>query len=389
MAGWLMVKLASELMVAGSSFEQVESYYKIRLPDDLQPWHDVLSKSGLLGKDSYIRLLPPAEVFEAKKGVMPPDLVPIFQDIYGNALGWRESPLDAAGGGWYWYDYDESCLGSLGPAFRGMLRALAFALACEAWEGYGRSSGTTHSPEETLAEAKAVLRLPGLFDQPEQMLRSIGEMESRRGPPTDNFLSFWMSLLSDGVAVPIFAEAAALRDWRTGRTLAAAAIWQKTLAVDCTSCLIHWHLGMAALVNGDSGEATRHFATAFEGSWENRYNRFLAFPGYEVTDLAAVARFLRGDSGKYVATSRFPELRELLLSGGLDDVGAWRETLARCLRSGNLDGAKIIAINGTLSPIRPDCLDKDPGYFRYCLDVLTEVYQKRGLGTRVEHLADA
>ena len=90
-----------------------------------------------------------------------------------------------------------------------------------------------------------------------------------------------------------------------------------------------------------------------------------------------------------MATSRFPELRELLLSGGLDDVGAWRETLARCLRSGNLDGAKIVAINGALYPAWPDCLDKDPGYFRYCLDVLTEVYQKRGLGTRVEHLADA
>ena len=99
------MKLASELKVAGSSFEQVESYYKLRLPDDLQPWHDLLSKSGLLGKDSYIRLLKPAEVVEAKKGVMTPDLIPIFQDIYGNALGWRASAADAAGGGWYWYDH--------------------------------------------------------------------------------------------------------------------------------------------------------------------------------------------------------------------------------------------------------------------------------------------
>ena len=391
-----MVKLASESIVAGSSFEQVESYYKLRLPDDLQPWHDVLSKSGLLGKDSYIRLLMPAEIFEAKKGVMTPDLIPVFLDIYGNAIGWREFPGNEAGGGWAWYNHETSRLGSLGTSLKGVLRAIALALTCAAWESDldrpACERGKDRRRDLRFQQAGALLRLAGLFDNQPQADRCAMALE--RGSITQRSIEYGVWALAQGVCVPMFMAVLGMREWRGGKTSEASRVWGEALADDRSSGLLHWLLGEAAAVCGDLDASVHHFANLFEGPWDNACNEFepsiYKFSSNAgVADFSAVTAFLTRCSDKYTAVSKFRELRELLLSGGIDDASAWRETLARCLRSGNLDGARIIAINGALWPTWPDCLDKDPGYTRFCLDVLTEVYQRRGLGTRVEHLAGA
>ena len=377
----------ADITLSVSSFEQIESYYQMKLPDDVQGWHDKLTRSGLLApKNGYLRLLGPGEIVEAKLGVMTPDLIPVMKDNFGNAIGWRECRQDVAGGGWYWYDHEENVLGSLGPTFRGMLRAAALYIVGEASEAILDGDALPVDPEEQLAVARAIFLLPGLFGQPDQATRSLKIVERYDLAEHPYVLHEWMEVLGQDVAVPLFLESKALEKWRRGRTQPAAEVWREALAVDRTSCLLHWHLGVTAAVANDSRAAIAHFARAFEGTWDNYYNIFSNFPCRECTDIDALASYLRSAPDEYARVSKFPELRQILLSGETDNIESWRDTIAACLRSSNLEGARTLAINGLCPSRWPGKQWRDKAYTDICMATLVEVYRRRGLETRVAAL---
>ena len=361
-----------------SSFEQLESHYKIQFPEDFLALRSRIKKSGVLTVTDEYTLLEPDDIMLRKPCVLWPELIPIIQNRYdGCAICLRAPLVVGEGYFWDWFDGETAILASLGRDFSAVLRTVMIDVYRVSFEEADPARAST-----LLEESRRMAEIPGVVpDGSSALVKELMEEGKATSVETLQHAS------GARKAVPVLRATDADYARRHRDISSAIDILREVLLDDPRSLNAHWCLGALEAARGRPDVTVRHFTQLAEGEWGRMWpSHDLAECAWH-TDLQVVAEFLLRNADLYKSVSRSPEITDVFASGAAADGAAWERALGKCVASGDWMTARTIALNGMIDSHWPP-RGWPSGYVRRCLDALVLACEKLGHAGRVDGLLE-